>query len=94
MSTDPRTGFITRNSQTDEEYLASQAALREAAQAAPAPAWGNVGQGATLNEDTTGTFDPNKLGDFAYYQAHKAEILAAAARGDLSDNYTTNSLGL
>lgn len=92
MSTDPRTGFTVRNSQSAEEWEAQRAAARQAAQPAPAPAFGNIGQGATLNQDTTGPFDPAKLGNFAYWTEHKAEILAAAVRGDLpgqTENYTT-----
>lgn len=93
MTIDPR--IQIRNSLTAEEYQAQAAAQREARQAAePEPTWGQVGQGAGLNQDLRGPFDPSRLADHRYYLEHKAEILAAAARGELpgQHNYTTTPL--
>lgn len=76
-------GFQIRNSETDESWQQAQAEARMAARREPAATTGDVGQGAGRQQDTTGPFDPAKLGDHAYYQAHKTEILAAAAAGEL-----------
>ena len=84
MATDPRTGFTVRNSLTPEEYEAERAARLAALEAARAePTWGEVGQGPGRNTDRRGPFDPSRLADHRYYLEHKAEILTAAARGEL-----------
>ena len=81
-TTDPRTGFTVRNSQTDDEYLADQAAAREAAQTPAPPTFGDVKQGqrGDMNIDAITTAN---LGNFAWFQSHKAEVMAAHARGEL-----------
>lgn len=95
VTTDPRTGFVTRNSQTDEEWKAERAAAREAATSGAFTGPGTVGQGVR-GEPTPSGFTLAQLSDHGFYQAHKADILAAHARGELpgQDNYTTNLLGL
>ena len=94
-TTDPRTGFVVRNSATDQEVRDAQAAALAAAQAEPEPIWGNVGQGAGRGMDPS-AFTAENLSNHAFYQAHKAEILAAAARNELpgQSSHATNSLGL
>lgn len=89
MTTDPRSGFVVRNSLTPEQYEAERAA-RVAARASsePEPTWGQVGQGAGMNTDRRGPFDPSRLADHRYYMEHKAEILAAAIRGEMPGQIT------
>ena len=91
VTTDPRTGFVTRNSQTDEEFTAERAAAREAATPEPFTGPGDVGQGVR-GEPTPSGFTLAQLSDHGFYEAHKAEILAAAARDELpgQSGYTTD----
>jgi hypothetical protein len=84
-STDPETGFVTRNSQTAEEYAIDQAKARMAARRAePAPEqeWGNVGQGAgrgTVDE----SFTVANLNNFTFWTEHRDQILEAARKQEL-----------
>lgn len=91
MTTDPRTGFTIRNSLTAEQWEQAQTQAREAATPEPPTTMGTVGQGAGLNQDTTGPLDLAKLADHQYWLAHKAEVFAAASRGEMpgqTENYT------
>lgn len=83
-TTDPTTGFTTRNSFTREEWDQALTAAREAAQSAAPTAFGTVGQGAGLNTDDRPPLDLTRLNDHAYWTQNKAQILAAAAAGELS----------
>ncbi len=92
-TTDPRTGFITHNSQTLDELEAEQAAAREAAPSAPEPSWGNVGQGQR-GDINAGAFTAENLSNHAFYLANKEAILAANKRQELPGqvNHTTTPL--
>ena len=71
----------TRDSRSGEQWATAPGQAREAAEAASTePGWGNVGQGPRDSVDET--FSSSNLGNFTFYQAHKAEIIAAAARGE------------
>ena len=82
-TTDPRTGFTVRNSLSDESWQQAQAQAREAAQTEPPTTMGDVGQGVGRQQDTTGPFDPAKLGDHGYFTENREAIMAAYARGEL-----------
>ena len=84
-TTDPRTGFVTHNSLTDEQWAAAQAQAREAAQSEPETGWGDVGQGVGLQQDTAAPLDLTRLDDHTYWLAHKQAFLDAAARGELTN---------
>jgi hypothetical protein len=86
------TQFQARNSLTDEEFAVSQAEARIAARREPAPVFGNVGQGAREVVDESMTVA--NLSDHAYFAAHKAEIFAAAARGELPGQYAYSTTPL
>ena len=84
--TDPTSGFITRNSQTAEQWEAAQAERRAAAladQPAPEQQWGTVGQGTAGRQPVDSTFSAANLSDHQFFLAHRAEILEAAKRGEL-----------
>ena len=84
-TTDPTSGFITRNSFTREEWDQALTAAREAAQSGRLePTFGDVGQGVGLNQETRAPLDLTRLNDHAYWTQNKAQILAAAAAGELS----------
>ena len=83
MSTTDDHGFQTRNSFTREEWDQALTAAREATQSA-APTFGDVGQGVGLNQETRAPLDLTRLNDHAYWTQNKAQILAAAAAGELS----------
>ena len=78
--------FTSRNSDgkipSPAEARARAAEIRAAAiEPEPSRVFGNVNQGARDSVDET--FSSSNLGSFTFYQAHKAEIIAAAARGEL-----------
>jgi hypothetical protein len=83
MSIDPRTGFTVRNSTSEDQQRMAQAEARHAARVAAEvpPTFGTVGQGPREVADES--FSLANLSDHSFYQAHKAEILAAAARNEL-----------
>ena len=79
---DERTGFTVHVSQTLEELQATQAASQAAAQTEPPPTFGTVGQDQR-GDNNADAITTAHLGNFAWFEAHRAEVMAAYARQEL-----------